>query len=120
MGKIIQFSSSQTVIYQNEVLFFKLGDGTSDSIDFSNASELKKVFESFWDLRRRKVGETLFTPSEVLSVYRELFSNAISRHEFSRNVGNIKRTKIKPKPHLSERFKIKFNNKLQKWEFFLQ
>ena len=75
-GKIVQFPQGQTVMYQNGMLFFKLGDGTPDAINFSSAPQERKVFEVFWNLRLRKPGETEFTSEEVASIYVGLNKNS--------------------------------------------
>lgn len=114
----VQFLSGQTFIYQNQVLFFKLGDDTPDSIDFSAADELRKIFESFWELKKR-TAKTNFEPQEVVSMYKELFDKDIERHYLASQISNLRTTKIKPKRLLRQRFKIDFDKASQSWIFIL-
>lgn len=114
-GKIIQFLPGQTVMYQNKVLFFKLGDGTPDSVNFSNAPTEQKVFECFWNLRLRNPGETEFALDEVVNMYIKLYKN-LPDVPISRTCSNI-RKRYKAKDLLSDRFILMFDNKKKKWIF---
>lgn len=108
------FSPEQSVVYQNKVLFFKLGDGTHDSIDFSNAPEIRKVFECLWELRKRTSHDT-FKPLDIINIYQELFGKDIDRHFIASQISHIRSTKINPKPHLKQRFQIKFDKDTESW-----
>lgn len=114
------FSPNQQVLYKNGVLFFKLGDDTPEAIDFSNALGIRNVFECFWELHIRNPETSQFNHSQVSNIYKELYGGEVNRHYISRNIGDIRRTKIKPKPHLVDRFKIDFDKKIQKWNFLLK
>lgn len=116
--EIVQFLPGQTVAYQNQVLFFKLGDNTSDSIDFSGADILRNIFESFWELRKRETRPD-FKPQEVITMYKELFKKDIEPHYLAGQVSNIRTKKINPKQNLKERFKIDFDRDSQTWIFIL-
>lgn len=116
--KVVVFLPEQAVVYQNRVLYFKLGDGKPESTDFTTAPLLRNIFETFWDLKRT-TSKNEFTPGEVLARYQELFHEELNRHQISSRVGMIRRTKIESKPLLKDRFKIEFNNNKQKWIFVL-
>jgi len=115
----VVFPAGETILYQNHVLFFKLGDGTFDSIDFNSAPILRKVFECFWELRKRST-KISFVPTEVINIHEELFKGKIERHYLAIQVSNLKRTKLKSKPHLKERFQIGFDRNSKTWIFILQ
>jgi len=108
------FLEGETVIYRNKGLSFKLGDGSFLSIDFSTSPDLRKVFEVFWELRRRdpSKGNSLET---ALEVYKQLFDENIDAHIFTNRIHHIRRTKINNKPEIKERFKISFNKSEKTW-----
>lgn len=116
-GPVI-FLPGQTVSYQNKVLFFKIGDGTPDSIDLSSADDLRGVFEAFWELRKQSNPPKIrFKPEEVLTIYKELFKDIITRQKLASRVSNFRRTKLNSKSHLRERFKIEFDKNSHEWIF---
>ncbi len=102
-------------MYQNGVVFFKLGDGSSDVINFSSAPQERKVFEAFWNLRIRNPGKTEFTPEEVMSIYIELHKNRPDA-PISRCTTAI-RKRHRQKPKLEERLFLTFNRKKKNWIF---
>lgn len=114
-GKIVQFPQGQTVMYLNGVLFFKLGDGTPDAINFSSAPQERKVFEAFWNLRLGKPGETEFTQEEVANIYVELHKNNPDV-PISRAVSAI-RKRHREKLALKERLFLTFDRIQNKWIF---
>lgn len=118
IGQIVQFLPGQTVMYQNGVVFFKLGDGTSTSIDFSNAPSERRIFEVFWNLRRKKIGQTEFTGKEIAEIYFEL-NKSNSDISIAYICSNI-RKRYKNKTQLSGRFILQFNNNTKKWVFNLK
>lgn len=114
----VSFPDGETVIYQNKSLSFKLGDGSHLPVDFSTSPDLRRVFETFWELRRRtpKMGVSLVT---ALQTYKELFGDDIDGHTFVTRISHIRRTKINKKPELKERFKIEFDKTNKTWFLIL-
>lgn len=115
----IQLPNSDNVIYQNKNLSFRLGDGSYISVDFSTSPDLRKVFESFWELRRRNFqeGSSLET---ILNIYKQLFNEAIDSHILVTRISHIRRTKINTKPELKDRFKIEYDKSDKTWHLILK
>jgi hypothetical protein len=113
--RVIVFPPGHAVMYQNGVLFFKLGDGTPTTIDFNSAHQERSFFEAFWNLRLRKPGEIEFTPEEVVSTYIELHRRnpdvPISR------AASAIRKRRNDKPALTERLQIDCDRTKNKWIF---
>lgn len=114
--EIVKFPTGETVTYQNNILFFKLGDGTPDSIDFSDAPVWKNIIESFLELRKRTL-TNVFTPAEVMNMHNQLFGKAIERRYLAQQISNIRNKKIKNE--LEGRFKIEFDKSQDSWVFTL-
>lgn len=114
-----QFPSSENVTYQNKNLNFMLGDGSYISVDFSTSPDLRKVFESFWELRRRNFQEGSSLEA-VLNVYKQLFNEVIDSHILVTRISHIRRTKINTKPELKDRFKIEYVKSDKTWHLILK
>lgn len=111
------FKEGENVIFENDVIHFKMGDGTRDSIDLSTAQVLVKIFKTFWELRKRNPGETLFLPATVIETYQEVNKEEITRRLFSSRVSNLRQTKIYPKTNLKGRLSVGFDRKSKSWYF---
>ncbi len=114
--EIVKFPTGETVTYQNNVLFFKLGDGTPDSIDLKTAHESRKVFESLWELRKRRPGKAEFTPADILSIYTELHKRTVNRSKLTDDITHLKG---KIKAELKERFILDFIKDKDMWGFVI-
>ncbi len=114
------FKSGESVAFENDNIFFKLGDGSWDSIDLSNAPELLKVFKTFWELRKRRLSEELFASEVVIRTYQEVNNDeVIDKRRLATLISNFRQTKIYPKPNLKERIILSFDNKTKQWRFKL-
>ncbi len=112
----IIFPEGQTVIYRNGILSFSLGDGTHDSIDFSTAPKLMKVFDVFWENKKR-INENNISSSKALNLYHELHNQEIETRQFGYLVSHIRSTKINKKRLLKERIKIDFDHETNSWHY---
>ena len=113
-NSIVQFPQGESVTYKNSVLYFKLGDGTPDVIDFSDAPKWRKVIESFLELRKRN-SSNIYKISVIISVYQELFNEQITRRQLSVHISNIRNKKVKP--NLRKRITFEFDQTQNAWNF---
>lgn len=112
----IVFPEGQAVLYRNGILSFNLGDGTHDSIDFSTAPELKKVFDVFWENKVRNL-ESRISSIKALELYRSINNEEIDKRQFGYLVSHIRGSKINKKPRLKDRIKISFDRKTESWVY---
>lgn len=117
-GLQVLFSPGQTVIYQNNIVFFKVGDGGMESIDFSKAPQEREAFETFWMLHLRNPGKISFSQEEINSTYSSIH-NKIVEKPISRAVSAI-RKRIKDKELLSNRLVIKYDKTIKRWFFSIE
>ncbi|QQG43970.1 MAG: hypothetical protein HYW86_03850 [Candidatus Roizmanbacteria bacterium] len=117
MNQTIFFKSGEDVVYHNKSFFFKMGDGNIETLDFSGALKWRKIIESFLELRKR-TGNNLFTTSEIIKIYQELFDEDIRSSYLGHSVSNIRNKKIKKV--LKQRFSIEFMREEKAWLFNLR
>lgn len=115
---LISFVPGQTVLYSHKVIYFNLENEEVESVDFATAPELRKIFETFYDLKNTS-SKNEFSPEEVITKHKEKFHEQLNRHQVSSRVSMIRRTKIKPKSLLTDRFAIDFDKDKQRWIFTL-
>lgn len=113
------FKTGENVAFENDIVYFKVGDSSLDVVDLSGAPELLKVFKTFWELRKRNPGETLFLPAITIKTYQDVNKEEITRRVFSSRVSNLRQTKISPKINIRDRFVMEFDKKSKSWRFDL-
>jgi hypothetical protein len=115
-SSLIKFPEGQTVLYENGVLSFDLGDGTHDSIDFSTAPKQRKIFEVFWENKRRTLKNSI-TYSDAVDLYRELHGEEIDKRHFAYWISHIRGSKINKKPMLKKRIEINHVAEPESWNY---
>ncbi len=115
VSSLIVFPEGETTLYQNGVLFFKLGDGTHDIIDFSTAPTQKKIFDVFWENKRRTLRD-IISYEDALSLYKKLHGKEIDKRHFAYLISHI-RGKINKKPHLINRIEFTRMDEIDSWKY---
>lgn len=112
----VTFPPNRDCIYENQILFLKLKDGSSDSIDFSKAKQSRKIFEVFWHLWK-ETGKKRFTHKEVIKEYKKLHNEKLEQYKIGKRISNARQSLIYPKEWLKNRIVWKFDKKSQVWLF---
>jgi len=103
--------------YENRQLFFKLANGSVESLDFSKAEQSRKIFEAFFYLSSDGVGK--YTSDKIALKYKQLHKGELEVSRIGELVSNVRDKIVKPKVSISDRIEWKFDKSSGEWIFKL-